>query len=125
MFVEFAATQALPFQPPDWRPSAWLPLPAPPELVAAFIDYYSPPNDRQAASGVALYKADAVRAPATMRRYLATIGKAHRIHGLEDPTKDELVRDTARTFFRGRGAYPAVWAETTFFSTATAGTTVS
>ncbi len=120
VFVDFVEQHSAPFRPIDWPRGAWVPIPAPPELVAAFIDFYSPPSDDQLELGVSLYKADEVRAAATVRRYLATIGKAHRIHGLEDPTKDELVRDCAKAFFRGRGeqdqAAPIHWEDVAAFA---------
>jgi site-specific recombinase XerD len=52
-----------------------LPLPATPAAVAAFVEAHAPS-----------------RAPATLRRYLASIGALHRAARLADPTKDEDVR---------------------------------
>ncbi|MDH3640355.1 MAG: tyrosine-type recombinase/integrase, partial [Gammaproteobacteria bacterium] len=102
-----------PFRPDDIPPQVWAPIPAPPELVRAFIDYYSPASDDQLERGDRLTKSLEPRAPATVRRCLATVSKAHRLHCLEDPTKDELVRDAAKEFFRGRGdqkqAAPILW----------------
>ena len=52
-----------------------LPLPARPADVAAFIDAHA-----------------VVRAPATVRRYVASIAALHRAAGIESPTKAEDVR---------------------------------
>ena len=52
-----------------------LPLPARPADVAAFVDAFA-----------------AERAPATVRRYLASVAALHRAARLTDPTKDEDVR---------------------------------
>ena len=57
-------------------------LPATPLLVAAFVSYESRANDDRPA-----------RAIATIERRLAAIGKAHQLSGMEDPTKDQRVRD--------------------------------
>jgi hypothetical protein len=77
-------------------------LPASPELLVAFIDFFSPLSDYQKTESVPHEKAVHPKKPATLRRCLTTIGKAHRIYGFPDPTKDELVRDALREFLRGR-----------------------
>lgn len=103
-FARFVAEHAGGFRPADIPAADWRPIPAPPELVVAFVDYYSPATDDQLDLGAPLVKASTPRKPATVRRALATISKAHRIHGLEDPTKDEMVRDAVKAFCRHRGA---------------------
>jgi len=46
----------------------------------------------------------ATRAPATVRRYVATIAAVHRAAQAPDPTKDEQVRLALKRMMRGRGA---------------------
>ena len=65
-------------QPPE--------LPVSPLLVAAFVSAESRPDDRPG-------KERRARAVATIERRIAAIGKAHQLAGLEDPTKDQRVRD--------------------------------
>ncbi len=113
LFRTFASEHSAAFRPTDIDLTSWVPIPAPPELLVAFVDYYSPATDEQLEVGAPLIKASDIRKPATLRRALATVSKAHRIHGLEDPTKDEMVRDATKAFFRGRGgqrqATPIHW----------------
>lgn len=72
--------------------SAWCaghgaePLPAPPETVAAFIDA----------------QAEA-KAPATVRRYVASIAHLHRAAGVPDPTKGDHVRLAVKRMTRAKG----------------------
>jgi integrase len=61
-------------------------LPVSPLLVAAFVSAESRPDDRPGHERPA-------RAISTIERRLAAIGKAHQLAGLEDPTKDQRVRD--------------------------------
>lgn len=61
-------------------------LPATPEVVASYL-----------AEGAESY------AVATLQRRLASISKAHRALGVDDPTKSELVRATLRGVRRTRG----------------------
>jgi site-specific recombinase XerD len=61
-------------------------LPVSPLLVAAFVSAESRPDDRPG-------RERPPRAIATIERRLAAIGKAHQLAGLEDPTKDQRVRD--------------------------------
>ena len=61
-------------------------LPVSPLLVAAFVSAESRPDERPGRERPA-------RAVATIERRLAAIGKAHQLAGLEDPTKDQRVRD--------------------------------
>ena len=61
-------------------------LPAAPETVAAFVD--------------AMAEA---RAPATVRRYLASIGLAHRAAGCEAALKSQAVRLALKRMHRGKG----------------------
>jgi site-specific recombinase XerD len=61
-------------------------LPVPPILIAAFVSAESRPDERPGHERPA-------RAVATIERRLAAIGKAHQLAGLEDPTKDQRVRD--------------------------------
>jgi hypothetical protein len=64
------------------RAARRLPLPARPGDVAAFVDAHAPP----------LAPPADVRAPATLRRYVASVAALHRAAGLADPTKAEEVR---------------------------------
>ena len=61
-------------------------LPVSPLLVAAFVSAESRPDERPG-------KERPARAIATIERRIAAIGKAHQLAGLEDPTKDQRVRD--------------------------------
>jgi site-specific recombinase XerD len=61
-------------------------LPVSPLLVAAFVSAESRPDERPGHERAA-------RAIATIERRLAAIGKAHQLAGLDDPTKDQRVRD--------------------------------
>jgi integrase len=61
-------------------------LPITPLLVAAFVSAESRADERPGHERAA-------RAIATIERRLAAIGKAHQLAGLEDPTKDQRVRD--------------------------------
>ena len=61
-------------------------LPVSPLLVAAFVSAESRPDERPGRERPA-------RAVATIERRLAAIGKAHQLAGLDDPTKDQRVRD--------------------------------
>jgi integrase len=61
-------------------------LPVPAILVAAFVSAESRPDERPGHERPA-------RAVATIERRLAAIGKAHQLAGLDDPTKDQRVRD--------------------------------
>jgi site-specific recombinase XerD len=61
-------------------------LPVAPLLVAAFVSAESRADERPGHERPA-------RAIATIERRLAAIGKAHQLAGLEDPTKDQRVRD--------------------------------
>jgi integrase len=61
-------------------------LPVSPLLVAAFVSAESRPDERTGRERPA-------RAIATIERRLAAIGKAHQLAGLDDPTKDQRVRD--------------------------------
>jgi integrase len=61
-------------------------MPVSPLLVAAFVSAESRPDERPG-------KERAARAIATIERRLAAIGKAHQLAGIEDPTKDQRVRD--------------------------------
>jgi site-specific recombinase XerD len=63
------------------------PLPASPELVAAFLRA----------------EVEAGRAVATVRRRLATISAMHRAAGLANPTESDLVRLALRGIARARG----------------------
>jgi len=47
LFTAFVTEASAPFRPDDIPPQVWAPIPAPPELVRAFIDYYSPASDDQ------------------------------------------------------------------------------
>lgn len=73
--------------------SAWCvdagvePLPAVPDTVAAFLD-------AQAALG---------KAPATIRRYLASVAHLHRAAGLPSPTTTEPVKLAMRRIARAKG----------------------
>ena len=63
------------------------PLPASPEMVASFVDAMA-----------------TRRTPATVRRYVATIARAHRAAGAaHDPTKSEPVRIAMRRMHREQG----------------------
>ena len=68
------------------QPTGERPLPASPETVAAFIDA----------------KAE-VRAPATVRRYVTSIGIAHRALGLEATLKSPQVRLALKRMHRRKG----------------------
>jgi site-specific recombinase XerD len=61
-------------------------LPAAPETIAAFVD----------AKGTE-------RAPATVRRYVASIGHMHRAAEAGDPTKSEVVRLALKRLSRSKG----------------------
>ncbi|GJG88858.1 hypothetical protein tb265_40390 [Gemmatimonadetes bacterium T265] len=61
------------------RAAGRLPLPARPADVAAFVDAHAHPGPD-------------LRAPATLRRYVASVAALHRAAGLPDPTKAEDVR---------------------------------
>ena len=61
-------------------------LPVSPLLVAAFVSAESRADERPGRERPA-------RAISTIERRLAAIGKAHQLAGLEDPTKDQRVRD--------------------------------
>ena len=61
-------------------------LPASPDTVADFIDAMAQ-----------------VKATATVRRYVASIGRMHRAAGLEDPTKDETAKLALRRMARSNG----------------------
>jgi len=61
-------------------------LPVSPLLVAAFVSAESRPDERPG-------RERPTRAIATIERRLAAIGKAHQLAGLDDPTKDQRVRD--------------------------------
>lgn len=63
------------------------PLPAGPDTVAAFLD---------AMAGT--------RAPATVRRYRASIATLHRAAGVADPTRAEIVRLAVKRMHRARGS---------------------
>jgi site-specific recombinase XerD len=63
-------------------------LPASPEVVAAFLD-------AQAGKG---------KAPATLRRYVASIAHLHRAAGAESPTKAEAVRLAMKRLQRAQGS---------------------
>jgi site-specific recombinase XerD len=61
-------------------------LPAPPETLVAFIDAQA--QDK---------------APATVRRYVSSIGHLHRAAGLDDPTKAEEVKLALKRMHREKG----------------------
>ena len=61
-------------------------LPASPATVADFIDAQAE-----------------VKAPATVRRYMASIARLHRAAGLEDPTKDEGPKLALKRMARAKG----------------------
>ena len=61
-------------------------LPSRPETIAAFIDAMAE-----------------TRAPATVRRYVASISHLHRAAGLANPCNDELVRLALRRMHRAKG----------------------
>lgn len=61
------------------------PLPATPEAVAGFLDAHSD------------------RAPATLRRYIASIAHLHRAGGVDDPTKADVVKLAMRRISREKG----------------------
>ena len=63
-----------------------LPMPARPETIAAFVDAMA-----------------ASRAPATVRRYVASIAVAHRARGRGKAAKDTLVRLALKRMHRRRG----------------------
>ncbi len=62
------------------------PLPATPDTVAAFIDAQAE-----------------IKAPATVRRYTASIAHLHRAAGLDDPTKDEGPKLALKRMARAKG----------------------
>lgn len=62
------------------------PMPAAPNTVAAFVD----------AMGE-------IRAPASVRRYVASVASIHRAAGVADPTKAEVVRLALKRMARARG----------------------
>jgi len=61
-------------------------LPATPADVAAFVDAVADE-----------------RSPATVRRYLSSLAFLHRAAGLDDPTRDQVVRLAVRRMARARG----------------------
>ena len=61
-------------------------LPASPDTIAAYVDAMA-----------------AVRAPATVRRYVASIGAAHRAVGRAETVKSGAVKVALRRMHRGRG----------------------
>ena len=61
-------------------------LPANPDTVTAFIDAQAE-----------------IKAPATVRRYIASIAHLHRAAGLEDPTKDDGPRLALKRMARAKG----------------------
>ncbi|WP_207462208.1 site-specific integrase [Azospirillum sp. SYSU D00513] len=66
------------------------PLPASPEMVAAFVDAMA-----------------ATKAPTTVRRYRASIVTLHRTAGVPDPTKAEVVRLAVERMHRAKGSRQA------------------
>ena len=62
-------------------------LPASAETLVAYIDAMS-----------------ATRAPATIRRYIASIAHLHRAAGLDSPTTAEIVKMTLKRITKARGA---------------------
>ncbi len=62
-------------------------LPASPETMVAYIDAMS-----------------ATRAPATIRRYLASIAHLHRAAGVESPTTAEIVKMALKRITKAKGA---------------------
>ncbi len=72
--------------------SAWCtehghePMPAAPEMVAAFIDAMA-----------------MERAPASVRRYVSSVASFHRAAGMSDPTKAEVVRLALKRMARTKG----------------------
>ncbi len=62
------------------------PLPATPDTVTAFIDAQAE-----------------IKAPATVRRYIASIAHLHRAAGLDNPTKDEGPKLALRRMARAKG----------------------
>lgn len=72
---------------------SYLPLPASPVVVAAFIEAMSTPtNDAPA------------RSVATIERYVSTIAHAHALSDLPDPTRTAYVKGAYKQFTRGRPA---------------------
>ena len=61
-------------------------LPATPDTVTAFIDAMAE-----------------IKAPATVKRYMASIARLHRVAGLEDPTKDEGPKLALKRMARAKG----------------------
>ena len=74
------------------------PLPATPETVRGFLLACHPLNDAEE-GGLPPPR----RAPATLRRYLATITRIHRAAKLEDPCRSEPVTLAMRTIARKAG----------------------
>jgi site-specific recombinase XerD len=74
-------------------------LPVEPLLVVAFIASEARPDTRDGHRRPA-------RAVSTIERRLAAIGKAHQLSGLEDPTKDQRVRDALTGARRKLGIAP-------------------
>ncbi len=72
------------------RAARRLPLPARPGDVAAFVDAHA--------------RAPDLRAPATLRRYVASVAALHRAAGVTDPTKAEEVRLALTAAARAWGA---------------------
>jgi len=61
-------------------------LPASPDTIAAFIDAQAE-----------------IKAPATVRRYIASIAHLHRAAGLDDPTKDDAPKLALKRMARAKG----------------------
>jgi hypothetical protein len=72
---------------------SYLPLPAAPVVVAAFIEAMSTPTIDGPARSVA-----------TIERYVSTIAHAHALSDLPDPTRTAYVKGAYKQFTRGRPA---------------------
>src|SRR5450631_3637867 len=72
---------------------SYLPLPASPAVVAAFIETMSTATSETAARSVA-----------TIERYVSTIAHAHTLANLPDPTRTAYVKGAYKQFTRGRPA---------------------
>ena len=62
------------------------PMPATPDTVAAFVDAMAE-----------------IRAPASVRRYVASVASVHRAAGVADPSKTEVVRLALKRMARAKG----------------------
>ena len=61
-------------------------LPASPETVSTFIDVQA-----------------AIKAPATVRRYISSIARLHRAAGIDNPTDDDTVKLALKRMARANG----------------------